>query len=290
MTARALIAGLVLLAGQAVAQAPASSPVPPLRPTPLLATLPVEPTIALSNLALRTSPLPLRRPKIETVVQSVQTVSIIKNPAGLSAPLYSLMPLARPDLSPISVSAALPATSRRKTAKGGLVCGIPAIKGKEIPPIRASVKGCGLAEGVRVTSISGVRLSTPVDIDCPTAKALNGWVNDTLIPAVGDAGGGVAGLEVAASYVCRPRNNQKGNRISEHGKGHAVDISAIVLENGKAINVQSDWGRGKGGRILKKVRAAACGPFTTVLGPGSDRFHRDHLHLDTARGRGAYCR
>lgn len=204
--------------------------------------------------------------------------------------MSSLVPLARPDLSPISVSAALPATSRRETAKGGSVCGIPAIKGKEIPPIRASVKGCGLAEGVRVTSVAGVRLSTPVDIDCPTAKALNGWVNDTLIPSVGNAGGGVAGLEIAASYVCRPRNNQKGNRISEHGKGHAIDISAIVLESGKAISVQQDWGRGKGGRILKKVRAAACGPFSTVLGPGSDRFHRDHLHFDTARGRGPYCR
>lgn len=287
MTVRALIAGLVLLAGQAAAEAPASSPVPPLRPTLQLAALPVEAAIGPADQALRTSPLPLRRPKTETFIEAVQTVS---NPAGLSAPLSSPVPLARPDLSPISVSAALPGTVRRETAKGGSVCGVAAIKGKEIPPIRASVKGCGLAEGVRVTSVSGVRLSTPADIDCATAKALNGWVNDTLIPSVGSAGGGVAGLEIAASYVCRPRNNQKGNRISEHGKGHAVDISAIVLESGKAISVRQDWGSGKGGRILKKVRAAACGPFTTVLGPGSDRFHRDHLHFDTARGRGPYCR
>jgi hypothetical protein len=97
-------------------------------------------------------------------------------------------------------------------------------------------------------------------------------------------------LQVAASYACRPRNNQKGNRISEHGRGRAIDISAIVLANGTSITVLGDWGKGKGGKILKTVRAAACGPFTTVLGPGSDRFHRDHLHLDTARGRGHWCR
>jgi len=36
---------------------------------------------------------------------------------------------------------------------------------------------------------------------------------------------------------------------------------------------------------------AACGPFGTVLGPESNRFHRDHFHFDTARYRsGSYCR
>jgi hypothetical protein len=134
-----------------------------------------------------------------------------------------------------------------------------------------------------------VQLSTPAQIDCITAQALNNWVNGALVPSVGSAGGGVARLEIAASYVCRPRNNQRGNKISEHGRGRAVDISAITLENGQKISVLDDWGRGKGGRILKSIRKAACGPFTTVLGPGSDRHHRDHLHLDTARGNRLYC-
>ena len=295
MTARALLLGLGLCwASQVVAEAPTRSPVPLLRPAvlspPPSPAVPVLQTATPSSLALRTSPFPRWRPTSAPAPEAVQMVNVIQSPAGMTAPLSSLVPLARPELTPTTVSAALPATGIRGKAKGGSVCGVAAIKGKEIPPIRASTKGCGLAEGVRVTSVSGVTLSIPADIDCATAKALNGWVLDALIPAVGDAGGGVARLEVAASYVCRPRNNQKGNRISEHGKGHAVDISAIILESGKAISVQRDWGRGQAGRILKKIRAAACGPFTTVLGPGSDRFHRDHLHLDTARGRGPYCR
>ena len=28
------------------------------------------------------------------------------------------------------------------------------------------------------------------------------------------------------------------------------------------------------------LRIAACGWFTTILGPGSDEAHHDHLHVD----------
>jgi hypothetical protein len=39
------------------------------------------------------------------------------------------------------------------------------------------------------------------------------------------------------------------------------------------------------------MHKAACGPFGTVLGPNSNRFHQDHFHFDTARYRsGSYCR
>jgi hypothetical protein len=31
---------------------------------------------------------------------------------------------------------------------------------------------------------------------------------------------------------------------------------------------------------MAAFRTAACGWFTTVLGPGSDAAHADHLHLD----------
>ena len=172
----------------------------------------------------------------------------------------------------------------------GAVCGDPAIKGQSLAPVAAKLKGCGLKDGVEVTSIAGVRLSEAAMIDCDTARALKSWVEATVIPAVGTQGGGIEGLQVAASYVCRPRNNQKGNRVSEHGRGRAVDVAAIILENGAAISVLQDWGKGRYGKILKNIRKAACGPFNTVLGPGSDTHHRDHLHLDTAHGRGPYCR
>ena len=39
-------------------------------------------------------------------------------------------------------------------------------------------------------------------------------------------------------------------------------------------------------------RAAACLYFTTVLSPGSDETHRDHMHLDGMKRTGGYryCR
>ena len=108
---------------------------------------------------------------------------------------------------------------------------------------------------------------------------------------VSGIGGGVAGLRVAAHYACRTRNNRPGGKISEHGKGRAIDISGVMLRDGSEISVLRDWGGGAKGRALRQMHRTACGPFGTVLGPGSDGYHRDHLHFDTARHRsGSYCR
>ncbi|HBV54823.1 MAG TPA: extensin family protein, partial [Rhodobacteraceae bacterium] len=96
---------------------------------------------------------------------------------------------------------------------------------------------------------------------------------------------------IAASYACRGRNNQKGARLSEHSFGHAVDISGLTLRDGTMITVLQGWGSGKDGKLLKRLHRDACGPFGTVLGPNSDRFHKDHFHFDTARYRsGPYCK
>ncbi len=176
------------------------------------------------------------------------------------------------------------------TGRKGALCGDPAIRGTTIPPIVARVRGCGLQDAIRVTSVAGVKLTTPADIDCTTAKALKTWVTDGAVPAVGRRGGGLAALQVAASYACRPRNNQKGAKISEHGRGRAVDIGGFILANGTAVSVLKGWGSEANGTVLASMRKSACGTFNTLLGPGSDSHHRDHLHLDTARGRGPYCR
>ena len=175
--------------------------------------------------------------------------------------------------------------------QSGSVCGIRSIRGEPRPPIRGDFGGCGVAEPVRITEVAGVRLSTAATIDCPTARALHAWVEQGAKPALERFGGGLAALQVAAHYVCKTRNSQPGARISEHGKGRAVDISAFVLENGQRITVKQGWRSSQTGPTLKRIHAAACGPFGTVLGPNSDRFHQGHFHLDTARYRsGPYCR
>lgn len=177
------------------------------------------------------------------------------------------------------------------SVKTGSVCGDPAILGQVVGYVPGKQQGCGIKQGVRVTSVSDVALSRGALIDCPTAKALKTWVDRGLKPAVGQRGGGVQEMRLFASYSCRTRNSKKGARISEHGKGRAVDIGAFILKDGSEMTVLKDWGRGRKGRILKGMHETACGPFGTVLGPKSDRYHKDHFHFDTARYRnGTYCK
>jgi len=181
-----------------------------------------------------------------------------------------------------------PDTKAAPRSVAGSVCEDPAIRGTEIPDIKGAQKGCGVTNPVRVTSVDGVTLSTPATLDCDTARALRRWVSEKAKPAFGIAG--ITGLRVAAHYACRGRNNKKGARVSEHGRGKAIDISGFILSNGAEITVLQNYKSAKG----KPIRAAhqgACGIFGTTLGPGSDGYHETHIHFDTARHRGGpYCK
>jgi hypothetical protein len=237
--------------------------------------------------------LPKRRPAAARRPAVVVQVAAATRNIGLVA---SVRPPERPEnlrrLSQVRAVAyrtqPAPVTT---TGRKGAICGDPSIKGTRIPPIAARITGCGLDDGVKVTLVDGVALSTPATIDCKTAKALKSWVADGLKPAVGKLGGGVVQLQVASSYACRPRNNQKGEKISEHGRGRAIDISGFTLKNGTTLTVLKGWGNAQQGKILRTAHRAACRRFGTVLGPNANSFHRDHFHFDTARYRsGHYCR
>jgi len=180
----------------------------------------------------------------------------------------------------------------RKAAGIGKVCRNKRLIGKEVPPVPGKLRGCGIKKGaIKLYQVDGVKLSTPAVMTCDTAKALEKWVEKGLKRSVRSFGGGAKEIKVAAGYSCRTRNNRPGAKISEHGKGKAIDISAIKLKSGESISVLKDWNNGKKGRILKKMHKQACGPFGTVLGPNADRYHKDHFHFDIAKHRGGpYCR
>ncbi|RYH09360.1 extensin family protein [Tropicimonas sp. IMCC6043] len=176
-------------------------------------------------------------------------------------------------------------------SRNGSVCGVNAIKGTVLKSFGNPSSGCGVANPVKVTSVAGVRLSTPATIDCDAARALNTWVEKGIKPAFGGKGGGVSELKVAAHYACRKRNNRPSGKLSEHAKGHAVDISAIRLANGTEVTVLDGWRSRKWSAVMRRAHGSACGPFGTVLGPNADGYHRDHFHVDVASYRsGPYCR
>lgn len=154
--------------------------------------------------------------------------------------------------------------------------------------------GCFVHNAYDVRSLVGVSFSKSAKMNCGVANETARWLDSTVQPAAQDAfGEKVVAIDVPSAFACRPRNNQWGAKLSEHGMGNAIDVSAFVLESGRKVTVLDDWGSwSDSGRFLKQVRAEACGPFKTVLGPGSDAHHRDHLHLDMQRHRsgGSYCR
>lgn len=258
------LAVLAALAGfPASASAPDSSPRPIPRPAAdAPATRAIAPVAVLSTAGVLRSPRPEARPK---GLREGLTVRVL----GMRT---------QPD----------PGTT---IGRRGALCGTNDIEGVRLSAIAGRVQGCGVEDPVRVTAVAGIPLSQPATIDCPTALALRSWVNDALLPTVGRKGGGVARIDVFASYACRPRNNQKGARISEHGRGRAIDIGGITLRNGATMTVLKGWRDETQGPILRQLHRAACGTFGTVLGPNSDRFHQNHFHFDTARYRsGSYCR
>lgn len=216
-----------------------------------------------------------------------------------SAAAVADMPLPRPrparPASPPAVSA-LPGPALVRPPPAALTtCGkalaMMGVVAQPVAPIREG--RCGIAAPVAVTAMGGgaIRLTATAIVACPTAEAVEAWLNGHVRPlARSMLGGDVTGLRVAASYACRSRNAQAGTRLSEHAKGNAIDISAFEVTGHGWIAVGAETGLRR--RFLAAVRKSACGPFKTVLGPGSDGYHGDHIHLDLAQRRNGstYCR
>lgn len=290
-------AALVVLVQPAAAIAPDASPRPHARGQVEVTTLARPKPRPVQAAAAADAPAALpARPKLrppseqERAMERIGNAQIVlaSSAAGALRP-QSLWPQSRPDGLAEKVMAQR--QKRKREQARGSICGDLAIQGEAIGNVPGRIKGCGIENAVRVRSVAGVTLSQAATIDCTTARALKTWVEQGAIPAVGNRGGGLSSLKIAAHYACRTRNNQPGGRISEHGRGRAVDISALVMKDGSSMTVLKGWRSKAHSRPLKSMHRAACGPFGTVLGPNADRFHQDHFHFDTARYRsGSYCR
>ena len=127
-----------------------------------------------------------------------------------------------------------------------------------------------------------VPLASPVTTNCQMASALPGWVSDVDGYAEAMLGSPLAEVSTGTSYMCRNRNNGEAGFTSEHGFANAVDVTGFTLEDGRRIGVADDWlpATAPEGRLLRLAHDAACGGFTTVLGPEANAEHEDHLHLD----------
>jgi hypothetical protein len=146
---------------------------------------------------------------------------------------------------------------------------------------------CGLVTPLKVTRLAGgaVELSSTQTIGCPLTAALDQWVQEVVQP-VARARFGVPVIRISSmgSFACRPIDNIRGAKLSEHSFGNALDIGGFRLADGREITLVKHWTRGdeQEKAFLREVHAGACNFFTTVLGPGSDAFHYNHIHVDLA--------
>jgi hypothetical protein len=144
---------------------------------------------------------------------------------------------------------------------------------------------CGGYDMVRITAVrvgdgSKVAINPPADLRCPMAQAVADFVRETIVPSFAPVR--VTTVENFDAYSCRGRNRVFGAKISEHGKGNAIDIRAIRLAGGASVEPTDP----KASRDLReRLKQEACARFKTVLGPGSDGFHEGHVHLDLAERR-----
>lgn len=167
---------------------------------------------------------------------------------------------------------------------------------KPLEPIRDEEQGCGIEAPIELSVVlPGIKLEPAGTMRCETALALSRWTKEMMLPAAAIAlpGKKVTAIANASTYICRNRNSAATGKISEHAKGNAVDISTISFEKGEPLVMKPRGEDGTAeGAFQRTITAAACLFFRTVLSPGSDATHQDHLHLDVLERKGGYlfCR
>src|SRR5215472_7644222 len=149
----------------------------------------------------------------------------------------------------------------------------------------ASNPACVVDTPVRVTAIrsaarSRIRLVEEPVVACRFAEPLARWLAEVVAPVF--AARLRADLKAVhiTGYECRNRNHAEGGKLSAHALGIAADILSFELTNGATLAIRPDGDPGDARGAIDAVRKAGCGWFTTVLGPGSDEAHANHIHVD----------
>ncbi|MBR0554628.1 extensin family protein [Ciceribacter sp. L1K23] len=167
---------------------------------------------------------------------------------------------------------------------------------KELPRIDDG-DGCGIDKPIAATTLSSdVTVEPELTARCETVLQLARMTRDFVEPAAGLGLADMGELKTvrqASGYVCRKRNSAETGKISEHARGNAVDIAGLDFEKGSvAMEIAKPEDSDLASAFQRAFNAFACLYFTTVLSPGSDTTHQDHMHLDVMERRGGYryCR
>ncbi len=137
-----------------------------------------------------------------------------------------------------------------------------------------------------VTGAAGpVEVKPPATLACPIVSELDQWITAAVQPAALKwFRQPVVEIKQISADSCRGMNGNPNAHISEHAFGNALDIAEFTLADGHKISVQYGWhGTPEEQGFLHDVQAAACEDFTTVLAPGANVYHYNHIHVDLMR-------
>ncbi len=264
VTAAALLLLLCAQTEPAAARRPAAWPQAPWN-EPFLEARPKQRRAAVSAPVPLPKPRPAEAPSAEDQAsdgKSAETEKPVAQPAAPAPPSLSACRLALTEAIAIAPS-------------------IPAISGPG---------GCGGDDLVRLEAVvlpdnKHVAVKPAAVLRCTMAAAIVEWLRSDIAPFAARLGTTLSELDNFDSFECRGRNRVAGAKLSEHGRANALDLRALKFANGQSLSLTD---RSVAREQREAVLHSVCARFTTVLGPGSDWYHEDHIHLDLAERRGGY--
>lgn len=167
---------------------------------------------------------------------------------------------------------------------------VQAVAVAEPVPRLVGPDACGGGDMLRLDAVlqpGGARIElkpAPV-VRCEFAESVAAWLRDEAALRANKLGAALRTVETYDDFECRGRNRVNGGKLSEHGKGNAVDLRAFILADGRSLGL-TDVSVAK--EFRDEIRESACHRFTTVLGPGADAHHESHIHLDLIERHNGY--
>ncbi len=154
------------------------------------------------------------------------------------------------------------------------------------PPVKENT--CSVDDPVLVSALPGGVAVVPASLmNCPVAESISRWMSEVVAPeAERRFQSAPTKLLIGTSYQCRDQRN--GQKLSEHAFGNGLDVMGFEFAKRSALTIGHQTEGSSEATFQENVRKAACPIFNTVLGPGSDSDHGDHLHLDLRQRKGDY--
>jgi len=250
---------------------------------------------ALVLLGIQAGPAAARPPSLSDLFEGPPRLrgSVHPQKIPLPQPRPAEAPAAEPSVEKPPAESDKPAEQAAPAAPQPSACRLALTEEIAIAPSIPDIHGtggCGGTDLVRLEAIvlpnkHRVAVTPAATLRCSMASAIADWVRTNIAPLAEKLGSEINGLDNFDSYECRGFNRIPGAHLSEHGRANALDVRAFKLADGRTVGLTD---RTVSRETRESVLHSVCARFMTVLGPDSDWYHEDHIHLDLMERRNNY--